>query len=120
MKLTRLWVPGLLVLTCISLANAQNPIRLRFEIYRNGALVGNPEVSVTSGTAGSLALERVGKIAFTPTSRDPDSVSIEFDIASGGRHLHPVLVLGGNDPASASWSSTDGKESFKFTVTWVR
>lgn len=79
-----------------------------------------PEVSVTYGTAGNLAMGRVGKIAFTPTIRDPGSVPVEFDIVSGGRHLQPVLVLGANDPGSASWSSTDGKESFKFTVTWVR
>jgi hypothetical protein len=120
MKLTRLWVTGLVVLTCISLASAQNPIRLRFEVYRNGTLVGNPEVSVTSGSAATLAMEGVGRIAFTPTSRDSGSVSIEFAIVSGGRHLHPVLVLQGNSPASASWSSTDGKESFKFTVARVR
>ncbi len=120
MKMTRLWVAGLLVLTWISLASAQNTIRLRFDVYRNGAVAGNPEVSVTSGSAGNFAMGGVGKIAFTPTFRDPGSVSVEFDIVSGGRHLQPVLVLGANDPASASWSSTDGKESFKFTVTWVR
>jgi hypothetical protein len=75
---------------------------------------------MSSGSVATLAMEGIGRIAFTPTSRDPGRVSIEFAIISGGRHLHPVLVLQGNNPASASWSSTDGKESFKFTVTRVR
>jgi hypothetical protein len=120
MKLTRLWVPALLVFAGISVATAQNSIRLRFELYQNGTQVGNPEVSVKSGTAGSLGMTGNGTIAFTATFRDSDSASIAFDIDSGGRHLTPRLVLRRNDPGSVSWSSTDGNEAFKFIVTWVR
>jgi hypothetical protein len=120
MRMTRFWVPALFVLTWISVGTAQNSIRLRFEVYRNGALVGNPEVSVTSGTTGSLAMDGIGTIAFTPTSRDSDSVSVAFDIDSCDKHAHPRVVVRGNDPGSASWSCTASKESFKVTVTWVR
>ena len=112
-------MPALFVLTWISVATAQDSIRLRFEVYRHGALAGNPEVSVTSDTTGNLAMDGIGTIAVTPTSRESDSVSIAFDIDSCDKHAHRVVVRD-NDPGSASWSCTASKESFKFTVTWVR
>ena len=120
MKLTRLWMPVLLLWSGISVAGAQSSIRLRFEIYRNGALVGTPEVSVTSGEAGNLAIAGIGRMAFAPTSRGSESVSVAFDIDSSGRRLRPRLVLHVNDPGSVSWTSAAGNESFRFTVAWIR
>jgi hypothetical protein len=120
MTVARFSVAALLLFVGVSVANTQTSIRLRFEVYRNGAQVGNPEVSLTSGTAGRLAWDGIGTIAFTPTFRDSDSISIAFDIDSGSRRMHPRVVLRANDPGSASWSSTDGKDAFKFSVTWMR
>ncbi|PYR94162.1 MAG: hypothetical protein DMF84_06320 [Acidobacteria bacterium] len=119
MTIGRCLLPALVLFNTMSLVAAQTTIRLDFEVYRNGVLVGNPEMSVRAGTAGRLEIAGVGRIAFTPTFRDADSVSIAFDINVSGRHLDPVMVIGRNDRGSANWSSTTGQDVFKLTVNWA-
>jgi hypothetical protein len=119
MLLTRLCVLALLLSNGVSVATEQNSIRLRFEIYRNSSVIGNPEVSVMSDGNGRIDIKGVEAIAFTPTLRKSDAVAIAFDIDSGSRHLNPVIVIGHSGRGSASWTSSTG-DAFRLTVRWVR
>jgi hypothetical protein len=98
---------------------AQESIRLQFEVVKDGSTVAKPEVSVISGSAGSIEVDDVGRIAFTPTFRGSDAVAVAFDIRSGGKQLQPRLVINKNEPGTLSWTS-DARESFKLTVSWIR
>jgi hypothetical protein len=102
-----------------SLAIAQEPIRLQFEVVKDGSTVAKLAVSVTSGSAANIEIANVGKFAFTPTFRGSD-VAIAFDISSGGKQLRPRLVISKNEPGTLSWTSVTRAESFKLTVSWVR
>jgi hypothetical protein len=119
MKLARLFVLALLLFTAVSVAGAQNSLRFRFEIYRNGILISTPELAVASGGNGHIAIDGNGGIAFTPASRDSESISVGFDIDLGDKHSRPQLTLRANDPGSLSWTSS-GRDSFKVTVAWIR
>ena len=55
MTIGRCLLPALVLFNTMSLVAAQTTIRLDFEVYRNGVLVGNPEMSVRAGTAGRHA-----------------------------------------------------------------
>lgn len=108
------------MLALVSLATAPNTIRLRFELYRNGSLVGSPALSVASGDVARLTFDGAATITFTSAFRGSDNVSIDFDIDSGGRRLRPRLVIGADAPGSVSWSPTGGRDTFKFTIAWMR
>jgi len=120
MKLSRLFVFGFLLSVGISLAIAQESIRLQFEVVKDGSTVAKPELSVTSGSAGSIEIDNVGRFGFTPTFRGSDGVAIAFDISSGGKQFRPRLVISKNEPGALSWTSDTGAESFKLMVSWVR
>jgi hypothetical protein len=119
MKMVRLFVLTLLVFVGVSVAGAQDPLRFRFDITRDGKTVANPELTVAAGGTGHLTFDGIRGLAFTPTLRDSASVSVVFDIDLGGRHLRPQLTLGADDPGSLSWTSS-GRDSFKVTVAWIR
>ena len=119
MTLSRLFVFAFLLSVGMSTAIAQESIRLRFEVVKDGSTVAKPEVSVNSGSAGSLEIDNVGRFAFTPTFRGSD-VAIAFDISSGGKQFRPRLVISKTEPGSVSWTSETRAESFKLTVSWVR
>ena len=120
MRLNRLSAVPVLALTLVSLATAPSTIRLRFELYRNGSLVGSPALSVASGDAARLAFDGAATITFTPASLGSDNVSIDFDIDSGGRRLRPRLVIGADAPGSVTWSSAGGRDTFTLTIAWLR
>jgi hypothetical protein len=86
MKFSRLLVVGCLFLGA-SLANGQDPIRLRFEVVKDGKTVAKPEIAVVAGATGSMKLDGVGNIAFTPTLRGSESVDIAFHVTSAGKEL---------------------------------
>ena len=119
MKLGRLFVVAFLFSIGVPLAIAQEPIRLQLEVVKDGSTVARPEISVISGSAGTIEVEGVGTVAVTPTVRGSDAVAVLFDILSGGKHLQPRLVIGKNEPGILSWTA-DTRESFKLTVSWVR
>ena len=113
----------LLVVACLflgaSVANGQEPIRLRFEVVKDGATVAQPEVAVAAGATGSMKLDAVGDIAFTPTLRGSDSVDIAFHVTSAGKEFQPRLVITHDEPGAVSWTSP-GPHTFKVSVSWVR
>jgi hypothetical protein len=104
----------------MSSAIAQESIRLQFEVVKDGSTVAKPLVSLTSGSAGSIEVDGVGRFVFTPTSRGLDDLAIAFDISSGGRRFQPRLVITKSEPGSLSWTSDTRTESFTLTVSWVR
>lgn len=120
MKFSRLLAVLLLVSFGASLAIAQDSIRLKFEVVKDGATVATPEVRVTAGSAGTLEVAGVGKLAFTPTLRDSDDVSLAFEIRSGGKEFQPRLVISKDEAGTLSWTSDAGAHSFKVKVSWAR
>jgi len=103
----------------VMLGAAQEGIRLRFEVYKNSELVAKPSATVTIGSTGRLTVDGVGEIAFTPTVRNQDHISVSFDIESAGRQLKPLLTLSG-DPGSISWSASNANDSFELRIVWVK
>jgi len=120
MKLRQLFLIVVLISGATSVPMAQESIRLRFELVKNGSVVAAPEVSGMPGSTGSIRLAGVGSIEFTPTFRDSDSLAIAFDIQSGSTQLRPRLVISDTRPGSLSWTSRRGAESFRITVSWIR
>jgi len=120
MKLSRLFVFACLVFIGTSLATAQESIRLQFEIVKDGSTVAKPEVSVISGSSGSIEVDNVVLFSFTPTLRGSDAVAISFDIRSGGKQFQPRLVISKNEPGSLSWPSDTRAQSFKVRVSWLQ
>jgi hypothetical protein len=102
------------------LAIAQDSIRLKFEVVKDGATVAKPEVSVTAGSTGTLEVADLGHFAFTPTPRGSDGVTVAFDIRSGGKAFQPRLVIGKEEAGTLSWGSNAGAHSFKINVSWAR
>lgn len=96
---------------------AQSPVRLQFEILKNGSTVAAPEVSVASGKEASVSANGVGSIRFTPTIRSSDSLRVAFVIESGGKQLTPSLTIG-NRPGSISWSAANG-DAFVLRISWT-
>jgi hypothetical protein len=117
MKPNRLFVTVLLLTTAPMIA--QSPVRLQFDVLRNGGSIAKPKVTVASGGTGTLEIDNVGTFKFTPTLRSADTVKIAFVIDSGGRRLQPILVIR-DEPGSVSWTSDRGADSFEMRVSWVR
>ncbi len=120
MKFSRLPGVASLVLFGASLAIAQDSIRLKLEVVKDGVSVANPELSISAGSPGTLAVADVGELVFTPTLRDSDSVSLAFEIRSGGKKFQPRLVISKDEAGTLSWASDGGAHSFKVKVSWAR
>lgn len=120
MKLRQLFLIVVLLVGATPVSMAQESIRLRFELVKNGSVVAAPEVSGMTGSTGSIRLADVGSIEFTPTFRGSDSLAIAFDVQSASMRLRPRLVISDKQPGSLSWTSRRGAESFRITVSWIR
>ena len=120
MKLHRLFAFAILFSVGTSLTIAQESIGLKFEVVKDGSTVAQPEVSVTSGSAGSIEIDGVGQVAFTPTLRGSDTLAIAFDIKSGGKQLQPRLIISKSEAGTLSWTSETRAQSFKLKVSWIR
>jgi hypothetical protein len=118
MKVSRLFLVACLFLGA-SLATGQDVIRLRFEVVKDGTTVAKPEIAIAAGATGSMKLDAVGDIAFTPTLRGSESVDIAFHVTSAGKEFQPRLVITHDEPGSLSWTSP-GPHAFKLSVSWVR
>jgi hypothetical protein len=118
MTLRRLVILAAMFLMAGAPALAQESIRLRFEIAKNGSNVASPEVTLKAGSAGRIEIEGIGSLAFTPMVRG-SNLAVAFDIKTSEKHLEPQLMIGNAEPASISWKSESGVESFKVSVFWV-
>lgn len=120
MTLNRLPVVLFLCFCFGSTGIANESIRLHFTVMKDGATIASPEMSVEAGTTGSIDLDAVGRIAFTPATRTSESIAVTFEIKSAGKNLQPILVVAKNQPGSLSWPSDTGSGSFNLSVSWVR
>jgi len=120
MKFSRLLAVVSLLSFGASLAIAQDSIRLKFEVVKDGATLARPEVSVTAGSTDTLEVADVGHLAFTPTLRGSDGISLVFDIKSAGKAFQPGLVISKDEAGTLSWTSDAGAHSFKVKVSWAR
>jgi hypothetical protein len=120
MKFIRLLAVVSLVSFGASLAIAQDSIRLQFEVVKDGATLAKPDASVAAGSTGTLEVADVGHFAFTPTLRGLDSVTVAFNIRSGGKEFQPRLVISKDEGGTLSWTSDGGAHSFKVKVSWAR
>jgi hypothetical protein len=114
----RLFVVCVLSLVSVCSAAAQDSVRLRFQIVKDGAVLANPEVSVGQGSVGRIEIKEALTCEFTPTLRD-SQVSLVFDITAGEKHLQPRLVIERAEPGTVSWTSASGAV-MKITVVAVR
>ena len=111
---------AVVVFACAALPRmtAAESIRLRFEVYKNGALIASPELAVAEKALGRLDVDSLGVVEFRPQKRTPDTLAVGFDIATGGRHLGPCVTIK-STPASMSWKSDDGRTTYKIRVAWI-
>jgi hypothetical protein len=114
MSLRRMLLVCAIGLICVCSADAQESVRLRFHIVRDNSVLATPEVTVASGSAGHIDINKVLSCVFTPTLRD-SRLTVAFDIRSGDKHLQPQLEIGKNDPGAVSWRSASG-ELIKVTI----
>jgi hypothetical protein len=107
MSLRYVALVGVLALALPYSLAAQDSVRLRLQIVRNGAVIANPEMTVKQGTAGRIEIKDTVTCVFTPTLRD-STVGLAFDIETGDSHLKPQLVLDRSEPGVISWKSPSG------------
>ena len=105
------------VLCCAAALSAQAPVRLGFEILKNDAVIGSPEVSISEGTEGRISITRAGDARFTPTLRNPDTLSLAFVISADGKEIKPTLTLQ-REAGSIRWQS--GADAYALRISWKR
>lgn len=96
---------------------AQESIRLQFEIYRNGSLVGSPTVTGRDGTSASMSVDSGFDLTFTATRIAEDKVSVAFEIALDDKSIRPRVVLLNQEQGTISWKSASGSDSFEVRVS---
>lgn len=107
MRVTRVLLVCALSLVSLFAAAAQDSVRLRFQIMRNGSVIANPEISVAQGSVGRIDIRDSFTCEVTPTMHD-SQLDLAFDIKTGDRHLQPRLVIGKTEPGVVSWTSASG------------
>ena len=120
MRFSRFLVFALLLSPFVSSALAQEPIRLQFEIIKDGSTVARPEVTVVAGTAGVIEVDGVGRLEFTPTRRSSESLAIAFVIHAGEKKFEPSLVISKNQSGTLSWTSETRAQSVTVRVSWFQ
>jgi hypothetical protein len=95
---------------------AQDTIRLKVEMYRNGSEVGAPTVSVVENQTGSVKSGSV-TVVVSPTRLDAQRVSLNLAVTSSTKTMKPRIVL--KDQAAGSIQWTDG-DSFELRITALR
>lgn len=116
----RLLLAGLVASLVASSAVAQEAVRLQFELYKNDSIVGRPSVTVHEKETGTLTLENVAQLSFTPSRIDAEKIAIAFNVIAGEKSFRPRLVLQGQQAGSISWKSATGADSFELRVSSVR
>lgn len=117
--LKRLVVTALALVLHLVVMSAQSaPIRLSFEVFKNGKLIAQPSAEVAANATGSLTIDGVGKLEFTPKVRDAEHIAVAFDLQAGAKHLKPSVVIG-SERGSLSWTA-DTKDAFELRVKWAK
>jgi hypothetical protein len=97
--------------------SAQEQIRLKLEIFRNGNEIAAPTVGAVDEQTGSVTVENAS-LSFTPHRVDPDKVAVSFEIATDGKILKPRIILRGQELGTLSWKVAS--DSFEIRVAAIR
>lgn len=81
-------------------------IPLRFEFVKAGAKVATIAASVTSGSTGSIEIDGIPSLAFTPAQR-ADALEIVFAVGLSG--LRPRMMLYGSAQGAIQLRSESGE-----------
>jgi hypothetical protein len=119
MKLTALLGLAVLCICAVASAQAQENIRLHFELYKNRKQVATPSATVKNAETGSLDLGNLGsaKVSFTPRRIDSDRIGVAFEILDRKQTLKPHVVLLKGESGWVSWKS--GSDSFDVRAFFV-
>jgi hypothetical protein len=101
--LTRLFLALTFVLVVAPLVAARSDLKLQFEIYKNGTLIGTPMLTVQEGGRGSLSLPNVVEVSVTPSRIAQDRVAIAFELTATGRTIRPRIVLLKEEQGVLTW-----------------
>jgi hypothetical protein len=88
---------------------AQDTIRLKVEVYRNGSQLGAPTITVAENQTRSINADGV-TVSLSPSRLDSQHLSVNLEVASRSKTLKPRLVLSGQEPASMKWTDRDSFE----------
>ena len=103
--LKRLFFAVTFVVSVAALIAAPGDLKLQFEIYKNGTLIGTPVLTVQEGGKGSLSLPNIIDVSLTPTrtAQDQDTVAIAFELTAAGKTIRPRIVLLKEEQGVLSW-----------------
>jgi hypothetical protein len=85
------------------LVAAPGDLKLKFEIYKNGTLIGTPMLTVQDGGKGSLSLPNFVDVSLTPSRIAQDKVAIVFELTAAGKTIRPRIVLVKEEQGVLSW-----------------
>ena len=101
--LKRLFLALTFLLVVVPLVAARSDLKLQFEIYKNGTLIGTPMLTVQEGVRGSLSLPNVVEVTLTPNRIAQDQVAIAFELTATGKTIRPRIVLLKDEQGVLSW-----------------
>ena len=99
----RLFLALTFVLWVAPLVAGPEDLKLQFEIYKNGTLIGTPMLTVQEGGRGSLSLPNVVEVSLTPSRIALDQVAIAFELTATGKTIRPRTVLLKEEQGVLSW-----------------
>jgi hypothetical protein len=115
--LKRLFLVPAFVLFVAPLVAAPGDLKLQFEIYKNGTLVGTPMLTVQEGGRGSLSLPNFVDVTLTPTRIAQDKVAIVFELAAAGKTIRPRIVLLKEEHGVISWKPASDSIELRVTAS---
>ena len=96
--------------------NAQDIIRLKVEMYRDGSQFAAPTITIVENQTGSIKADGV-TVSLSPTRLDAQQLSVNLEVETGTKTLRPRLVLNGQETASLKWTDTN---SFELRISALR
>ena len=96
---------------------APGDLKLQFEIYKNGTLVGTPMLTVQEGGKGSGSLPNFVDVSLTPTRIAQDKVAIVFELTAAGKTIRPRIVLLKEEQGVLSWKPASDSLELRVTAS---
>ena len=98
---------------------APGDLKLQFEIYKNGTLIGNPMLTVEDGGTASMSLPNVVDMSFTPSrlAQDQDKVVLVFELTAAGKTIRPRIVLLKEEQGVLSWKPASDSIELRVTAS---
>jgi len=115
--LKRLFLALTFLLVVVPLVAARSDLKLQFEIYKNGTLIGTPMLTVQEGGRGSLSLPNVVEVTLTPNRIAQDQVAIAFELAAAGKTIRPRIVLLKEEQGTFSWKPASDSIELRVTAS---